>query len=204
MDTYLKLAFACLFGGALIFLTEKLFPTVAPKLSAAASSVTSNSIASSSSQSTRLRTAYSVLDGYKHLSVQALTDPLAPNFTQQLLPSSLAMPARSKEEFAKHAGMVTSIFSSFAMLPIPGQVFEDPAQNAVVAHCRMVGELKNGLGPWENECMITMRFDESGTKVVEHREFVDSARAALLRQKLMAGKGGPAPNGAATESFTKS
>ena len=82
-------------------------------------------------------------------------------------------------------------------------MFEDPVQNAVVAHCRMVGELKNGLGPWENECMITMRFDESGTKVVEHREFVDSARAALLRQKLMAGKGGP-PGGAATESFTKS
>lgn len=111
------------------------------------------------------------------------------------------MPVRSKAEFAQHAGMVTSLFSSFAMIPVPGQVFEDKANNAVVAHCRMVGELKGGLGPWENECMITMRFDENGG-VREHREFVDSKRAELLRSKLMASKQGG--GGAATESFTRS
>jgi len=124
----------------------------------------------------------------------------------QVLPSSLGMPSRSKADYGAHAGMVTSIFSSFAMLPIPGQVFEDPVNNAVVAHCKMVGELTNGLGPWENECIITLRFDETGTKVVSHREFVDSARAALLRQKLMAGgkgPGGPQQGQQAADSFTK-
>jgi len=42
--------------------------------------------------------------------------------------------------------------------------------------------------------------------VVSHREFVDSARAALLRQKLMAGGKGPgAPQQGqkAADSFTK-
>lgn len=206
MDTYQLLALICLSLGGLIYLSEMISPSKAPKSSSTSHTNGSISSSSSTSQSPRLRTAYAVLDGYKHLSVSALTSPLAPNFTQTLLPSSLQQPTRDLESFTKHAGMVTSIFSSFAMLPIPGQVYEAPEQNAVVAHCRMVGELKNGLGPWENECVIFLRFDDKGEKVVEHREFVDSARAALLREKLMSGgKGGP-PNGnakVATESFTR-
>lgn len=206
MDTYQFLALLCLSLGGLIFLSEMISPSKAPK---SLSSSTNGSISSgSSSQSPRLRTAYAVLDAYKHLSPAALTAPLAPNFTQTLLPSSMNQPTRDLASFEKHAGMVTSIFSSFAMLPIPGQVYEAPEQNAVIAHCRMVGELKMGLGPWENECVIFLRFDEAGEKVVEHREFVDSARAALLREKLMGAKGGAGPqngsaNKVASESFTR-
>ena len=214
MDGIQYFALAALFGGALIYLIEMVFPSVAPKtvfaLSSSPSSTSNGSISSSSTssqRSPRLRTAYEVFDAYKQLSPSALLAPLTPDFTMQVLPSSLGMPARSKTDYGAHAGMVTSIFSSFAMLPIPGQVFEDPAANAVIAHCKMVGELTNGLGPWENECIITLRFDESGTKVVSHREFVDSARAALLRQKLMAGgkgPGGPQQQGQkAADSFTK-
>lgn len=191
MDFIQYLALTCLLGGGLIYLYEMISPSVSPKKTYASSSSSSNGSISPSTRSPRLRTAYEVFDSYKLLSPDALIAPLAPNFTNQGLPSSLGMPARSKADYAKHAAMVTSIFTSFAMLPIPGQVFEDPVNNAVVAHCKMVGELTNGLGPWENECIMTLKFDESGTKVVEHREFVDSARAALLRQKLMAGGKGP-------------
>lgn len=133
-------------------------------------------------QSTRLQTAYRVLDAYSSLSLPAILAPLSEGFTQQVLPASLGMPCRTKPEFAKHAAGITSIFKEFAM--VPQTVFEDPAENAVVVYCKMVGELTRDLGSWENECVIWMRFSQDGRSVVEHREFVDSAKAMQMKEKL--------------------
>lgn len=131
--------------------------------------------------STRVRTAHAVLESYSALSVEALLLPLDSGFTHQILPSSLDMPLRTKELFATHASRVTSIFSTFSM--VPQSIFEDPARNSVIVHAKMIGELI-GIGPWENECIIIMKMSEDGTKVVEHTEFVDSLRAKLLQEKL--------------------
>lgn len=151
----------------------------APKSSQAPSS---NSTSAPGSRSTRLQTAYSVLEGYKLLSADALIAPLAPGGTHKVLPESLNVPVRDREAFAQHAKGFTSIFSAFEMQP--QAVYEAPAQNTVIAYCKMVGTLVGDLGPWHNECMITMRMTEDGTKVEEYKEFVDSARAAILKEKL--------------------
>ena len=66
---------------------------------------------------------------------------------------------------------------------VPQQIFEDEHSNAVIVYAKMVGELK-GLGPWENECVIVLRMSEDGTEVVEQTEFVDSAKANELREKM--------------------
>lgn len=141
-----------------------------------------SSASTNADRSMRLRTAYAVLDSYSALDVDALLGPTAANFTHQVLPLSLGMPVRSRDEFASHATRFVTIFKSFAMEP--QAVFEDAEQNAVVAYCKMVGELNMGLGAWENECVIMMRMSEDGTAVVEHREFVDSVKAQLLPKKL--------------------
>lgn len=133
-------------------------------------------------RSIRLQTAYKVLSDYSLLSADALVAPLAPNATHQVLPSSLDIPLRDRETFAQHAKGFTSIFTSFAMEP--QSVYEAPDQNAVIAHCHMVGELVGGMGPWRNECIIIMTMSEDGTQVVGYKEFVDSARAAILKEKL--------------------
>lgn len=135
--------------------------------------------------SIRVQTARAALESYSALSVDALLQPLDNDFIHQVLPSSLEMPPRNKEAFANHAARVTSIFSSFAM--IPQSMLEDPAQNTVIVHAKMIGELID-LGPWENECIIFMRMSEDGAKVVEHTEFVDSLRAKLLQAKLTSRK----------------
>jgi hypothetical protein len=134
-------------------------------------------------KSQRLQTAYKALDTYKTLSPEQMLQSLSESYTHQVLPESLNMPARNRTEFAAHAMGITGIFSSFSMDPIT--VFEDADQNAVVAHCRMNGQLARGLGPWVNTCVIFMRFSEDGKEIVSWTEFVDSARAGLLRQKLM-------------------
>ncbi|PQE15275.1 cytochrome p450 protein [Rutstroemia sp. NJR-2017a BVV2] len=139
--------------------------------------------------SERLRTANALLESYSALSAEAILQHLAPDFTHTVLPESLQMPVRSKDEFAVHAQRITSIFSEFQM--IPQAIFEDEGRNSVVVYAKMVGELNLNLGHWENECIIMLKMSEDGTKVVEHKEFVDSAKAKLLQEKIGAAmKGG--------------
>jgi len=145
-------------------------------------STTSDNSNAPKTRSTRLQTAHTVLANYKLLSPSALVEPLAPNGTHKVLPESLGIPQRSREEFEQHAKGFTSIFTAFEMQP--QQIYDAPEQNSVVAYCKMVGTLVGGMGPWTNECMITMKMNSEGTKVVEYREFVDSARAAILKEKL--------------------
>lgn len=133
-------------------------------------------------RSPRLQTAYDVLEGYSKLSADVLVAPLAPNGTHKVLPESLEIPTRDRAAFAQHAKGFTSIFSAFEMQP--QMVWEAPEQNSVIAYCKMVGTLVADLGPWHNECVITMKMSEDGRQVVEYREFVDSARAAILKEKL--------------------
>jgi hypothetical protein len=135
------------------------------------------------SRSNRLKAAYKYLDSYRELSADALLRHLAPEFTHQVLPSSLEMAKRDRKAFSAHASGVTSIFKEFAM--VPQVMYEDSERNVVVAYCKMIGQL-NGLGSWENECVLFLQISDDGTKIVELKEFVDSARARLLREKLTA------------------
>jgi hypothetical protein len=134
-------------------------------------------------RSKRLQAIYAFLDSYRELSPDSLLKHTAPNFTHQVLPSSLEMPLRDRKGFAVHAKGITSIVSSFSM--VPQVVYEDSARNAVFAHCKMIAEL-NALGPWENECVMWMQMSSDGTKIVEMKEFVDSSKARLLKEKLTA------------------
>jgi len=135
------------------------------------------------SKSRRVQTAYEVLEGYKTLSVDKILAPLDDaSFVQQVLPASLGMPARSKAEFTGHAKGITSIFKEFRMEP--QQIYEDEAQNAVIIYAKMFGELTKDMGSWENECIMIMKFSPDGRKIVSHQEFVDSAKAKMMKEKM--------------------
>jgi hypothetical protein len=135
------------------------------------------------SRITRMNTIRSFFDSYSELSPQALLEHIAPVFTHQVLPSSLSMPARNREAFATHAKGITSIFKTFAM--VPQVVYDDCVRNVVIAHCKMIGELHE-LGHWENECVMWLQMSRDGMKIVEMKEFVDSAKARILKEKLTA------------------
>jgi hypothetical protein len=133
-------------------------------------------------QTTRLDTAYALLDAYSALSPERLLEHMAPDFQHKVLPESLEMPTRDRPAFAQHAAGITKVFTKFAMKPIA--VFEDPDRNAVIIHARMEAELQGGMGPWENECIMQLWMNEDGTKVVESKEFVDSAKAMKMKEIL--------------------
>ncbi|KAJ4395378.1 hypothetical protein N0V85_006569, partial [Neurospora sp. IMI 360204] len=79
---------------------------------------------------TRLKTLRLLLEGYSSLSVPTLLQPLSPQFTHEVLPQSLGMPVRGKEDFAHHAAMVFSAFKSFEMKPT--ELWEDPDKGEVI------------------------------------------------------------------------
>lgn len=140
--------------------------------------------------STRLATAHALLDAYSSLSPEQILAQLDDNGKYQVLPESLGMPQRTKTEFAAHAAGITSVFKSFKM--IPQAIYEDAANNTVVVHAKMDGELSKGPGGrWENECVMLLRMNEDGTKIVEIKEFVDSDKAMKMRNKVKPSHFGP-------------
>ncbi|KAK0744439.1 hypothetical protein B0T21DRAFT_357818 [Apiosordaria backusii] len=130
--------------------------------------------------STRLRTIQTFLDGYSSLSVDKMTERLSKDFTHHVLPASLDMPLRNRDEFAHHAGEIFSIFESFHMVPLT--MFEDDKQNMVVINARMEGTLKNGA-EWINECVMMVRLSRDGQQVVAIEEFVDSFKAMEMKKR---------------------
>ncbi|KAF2972428.1 hypothetical protein GQX73_g1079 [Xylaria multiplex] len=123
----------------------------------------------------RMQTIDALLDGYSSLSTAKLLEPLAPDFHHQTLPESLGMPVRNRDAFEKHASGVFGVFEDFRM--IPRTIIDDDAAGIVAIDAQMRGTLKNGRGEWCNECVIIVRLTEDGCKVLDVREFVDSAKA---------------------------
>ncbi|KAI0912947.1 hypothetical protein F4823DRAFT_632493 [Ustulina deusta] len=123
----------------------------------------------------RMQTIDALLDGYSSLSVAKLLEPLAPGFHHQTLPESLGMPVRDRGAFAKHAAGVFGVFEEFRMTP--RTVVDDAAAGIVAIDAQMLGTLKRGKGEWNNECVMMVRLTEDGCKVLDVREFVDSAKA---------------------------
>jgi hypothetical protein len=78
-----------------------------------------------------------------------------------------------------------------------GNVHLCKKSNTVIAHCRMGGIvhgqiekgkilIEQGLQEWWTECVLFVRMDVEGKRVVEVKEFVNSAKAEEL-QKLLEG-----------------
>ncbi|KAI0859153.1 hypothetical protein F4860DRAFT_516220 [Xylaria cubensis] len=129
----------------------------------------------------RMQTIDALLEGYSSLSVARLLEPLDPDFYHRTLPESLEMPVRNREAFAEHAARVFGIFEEFKM--VPRTIIDDASSGIVAIEADMLGTLKDGKGEWKNECVMMVRLREDGLKVLEVREFVDSAKAMEMSNK---------------------
>ncbi|KAK3987953.1 hypothetical protein QBC44DRAFT_371454 [Cladorrhinum sp. PSN332] len=133
----------------------------------------------------RAETIRRLLDGYSSLSTKKLAEPLSSNFTHHVLPTSLGMPSRNKEEFALCAAGIFSIFQDFNM--IPTNIYEDAKRDVVVIHARMRATPRNGSrggkNEWDNECVLIVQLSKDGKQVTKLEEFVDSVMAVEMRKK---------------------
>jgi hypothetical protein len=146
-----------------------------------------------------VRTFRKYIKAYSTKRPQALAANVSVDFTHMVLPSALQIPTRTLDPFKMHAGMIFSLFEKFDMLPQSqgpqGNVHYCKDTNTVIAHCRMGGKInaqsekgklliEQGLNEWWTECVLFVRMDDEGRKVVEVREFVHSAKAEELKKRL--------------------
>jgi hypothetical protein len=95
--------------------------------------------------------------------------------------------------------MVFSLFHDFRMVPQEdgkrNDFYFSKATNTVIAHCKMGGKVnpnsemgarlvESGIADWWTECILFVQMTEDGKRIIEVREFVDSARAEELQKKL--------------------
>ncbi|KAF2787571.1 hypothetical protein K505DRAFT_329586 [Melanomma pulvis-pyrius CBS 109.77] len=139
------------------------------------------------------------LAAYSTLRPQALTANASRDFTHVVFPSALQIPTRTLSQFEIHSAMIFSLFSDFKMVPqalgSASAVHFCKETNTVIAHCKMGGKVnggsekgrvlvESGVTEWWTECVLFVRLDEAGQRVVEVREFVNSERAAELKRRL--------------------
>ncbi|KAK4168444.1 hypothetical protein QBC43DRAFT_341667 [Cladorrhinum sp. PSN259] len=133
----------------------------------------------------RAETIRRLLDGYSSLSTKKLAEPLSSDFEHHVLPTSLGMPSRNKEEFALCAAGIFSIFDTFHM--IPTNIYEDGKRDVVVIHARMKAtprkSIKGSRDEWDNECVLIIQLSKDGKQVTKLEEFVDSVMAVEMRKK---------------------
>ncbi|KAF1976364.1 hypothetical protein BU23DRAFT_597196 [Bimuria novae-zelandiae CBS 107.79] len=141
-----------------------------------------------------LQTFRKLLKSYTTLRPAALGANASSEFSHTVFPLSLNLPPRSLENFQQHAFMIFSLFEDFKMAP-HGQVHFSKETDTVIAHCRMGGKVNGasekggilidgGITEWWTECVLFVKMSPDGKKIVELKEFVNSARAEELQRRL--------------------
>lgn len=79
----------------------------------------------------------------------------------------------NNEEYRKFFGASIPLFTNFN--PVIIDITDDEKANKVAVWCRSTAD--SVVGPYTNEYVLTMHFNETCDKVVKFYEFVDSHRA---------------------------
>ncbi|KAJ7354387.1 hypothetical protein DFH08DRAFT_955781 [Mycena albidolilacea] len=126
----------------------------------------------SDTHSKQLKNAHAVLEYVNTRNWDALAELLSPEFTHQILPSSIpshdGKETRGKEEFV---GLVSTFSTNFEKLTLLPPIDVIHGKDAVVIHFKSDGVTKSGV-KFNNEYIATFHFD--GEKIVRLKEFVDS------------------------------
>ncbi|KAK3208990.1 hypothetical protein GRF29_69g343447 [Pseudopithomyces chartarum] len=141
-----------------------------------------------------LQTFRKLLRSYSTLRPAALGANASSNFSHTVLPLSLNLPPRGLENFQQHASMIFSLFENFKMAP-HGEVHFSKETDTVIAHCKMGGKvngasdkgkilINGGLKEWWTECVLFVKMSPDGKKIIELKEFVNSAKAEELQRRL--------------------
>ncbi|KAH9943287.1 uncharacterized protein BXZ73DRAFT_97337 [Epithele typhae] len=123
--------------------------------------------------SRRRQTAFQVLDSYKAWDLDQILACRTEDCIQQILPRSLNRPPMDNTTYRTFFGGVMPYFKNFT--PEIDDIVEDERANKVVIWCHSTAD--TAVGPYKNEYMLTLHFNEEGDKVTKLYEFVDGANS---------------------------
>ncbi|KAJ4390943.1 hypothetical protein N0V93_004542 [Gnomoniopsis smithogilvyi] len=120
--------------------------------------------------SKRRETAIEVMDAFKAWDIDRIIAYRAENCTQQVVPKSLDRPAMDNAAFRQYFGGIMPLFKNFT--PTTHQLIEDEKANTVVIWCSSTADTV--IGPYGNEYVLLLHFNETGDKVEKIVEYVDT------------------------------
>ncbi|KAF2141346.1 uncharacterized protein K452DRAFT_272138 [Aplosporella prunicola CBS 121167] len=117
------------------------------------------------------RNTMAIIDGFNRMDTLSVLAFRAPNFTREILPSSLGVPVQDSAGFQRSLNMSRAVFHSFSL--VVNDMLEDgPARKVCLW---LTAEANTVAGPFRWEMVWSFKFDDAGRQVVHWREFVESS-----------------------------
>ncbi|KAK0612623.1 hypothetical protein B0T17DRAFT_511798 [Bombardia bombarda] len=130
--------------------------------------------------SARRQLTLAAIDAYNEWDIAKIMAFRAPECTHVMLPKSAGLPTKNNAEY--EAGFQPNLFRNFNITV--NDIIEDDKANKVVLLAQSSAD--TDAGPYENEYVLILEFNEAGDKVTRFIEFFDSAGARDLAAKLTA------------------
>jgi ketosteroid isomerase-like protein len=131
------------------------------------------------------QTADKLIAAFNRMDIPAIMSLRTPTCTRHLLPESMQLAPQDNATYERSLRSLTTVFQNFSL--DVHEVVEDVAARKVVLwlHARA----DTAAGEYVNEYVWWLAFDESGEKVVEVKEFVDTVMQRDFWPKLQESMG---------------
>ena len=134
------------------------------------------------SKSTQRQTANAVVEAFNHMDIDTIISYRSNDCMRHILPSTLGHPPTNNEQYRASLERLKPIFKNFGLTV--NDVVEDREGRRICMYLRARADTL--AGEYVNEYMWTLDFDETGTKITNVNEFVDTVMNRDFWPKLMA------------------
>lgn len=134
------------------------------------------------SMSQQRRTALAIVEALNRMDMRAVWHMRDRSCWREIYPKSLGMPAQDNDAAQRALNFMRNTFKSFYISV--HEIIEDVNARKVCLWVICTGTTVSG--PWTNEYVWSMEFNEAGTKVVRWKEFVDGISTKALFPEIMA------------------
>ena len=122
------------------------------------------------SKSTQRQTAEAVVEAFNRMDIDTIISYRSDDCMRHILPSTLGHPPTNNEKYRASLERLIKVFSNFSLTI--NDVVEDRGSRRICMYLRARADTL--AGEYINEYMWTLSFDESGTKITQVKEFVDT------------------------------
>jgi ketosteroid isomerase-like protein len=126
------------------------------------------------------QTADKLIAAFNRMDIPAIMSFRTPTCTRHLLPQSMKLAPQDNAVYEKSLHSLKTVFQNFNL--DVHEVIEDVEARKVVMW--LSARADTAAGEYVNEYMWVLEFDESGEKVVEVKEFVDTVMQREFWPKL--------------------
>ncbi|KAL1628669.1 hypothetical protein SLS56_005661 [Neofusicoccum ribis] len=128
------------------------------------------------------RTAFAIVDALNRMDTRAVWNMRDRSCWREIYPKSMGMPAQDNDAAQRALNFILNTFKTFYISV--HEVIEDVPARKVCLWVICTGTTVSG--PWTNEYVWSMEFNEAGTHVVRWKEFVDGISTRSLFPEIMA------------------